>query len=83
MKQCLINSFVNDLYDYAYTGEQAENNDEESDHDEKIDITLTGEKNATNENNENVAEIDLLFMYPFLFQIVLKLKEKCFSLIIF
>ena len=49
----------------------------------KIDITLTGEKNATNENNENVAEIDLLFMYPFLFQIVLKLKEKCFSLIIF
>ena len=26
--------------------------------DEEIDIKLTGEENATNENNENVIEID-------------------------
>ena len=50
--------FVNDLYDYDYTGEQAENNEEESGDDEEIDIKLTEEENATNENNENVIEID-------------------------
>ena len=61
--------FVNDLYDYDYTGGQVENNKEESGDDEEINIKLTVEENATNENNENVIEIDLLFMYPFLFQI--------------
>ena len=34
----LMKSFVNDLYDYDYTGEQAENNKEESWDDEEIDI---------------------------------------------
>ena len=33
-------------------------NEEESGEDEKIDIKLTGEENATNENYENVIEID-------------------------
>ena len=61
--------FVNDLYDCDYTGGQVENNKEESGDDEEINIKLTVEENATNENNENVIEIDLLFMYPFLFQI--------------
>ena len=54
----LMKRFVNDLYDYDYTGEQAENNEEESGDDEEIDIKLTGEEKATNENNENVIEID-------------------------
>ena len=72
----LIKSFVNDLYDYNYIGEQAENNEEESGDDEEVDMKLIGEENATNENNENVIEIDLLFMYPFSFQIVLDLKKK-------
>ena len=53
-----MKSFVNDLYDYNYTGEQAENNKEESGRDEEIHIKLTNEKNTTNENNENVIEID-------------------------
>ena len=75
--------FVNDLYDYDYTEVQAENNEEESGDNEKVDMKITGEVNATNENNENVIEIDTLFMYPFLFQIVLDLEKKCFSLIIF
>ena len=57
----LMKIFVNDLYDYDYTGEQAENNEEESGDDEEVDIKLKGERNATNENNENVIEID----YPF------------------
>ena len=47
-----MESFVNDLYDYAYTGKQAENNDEESGDDEEIDIKLTGEENATNGNTK-------------------------------
>ena len=68
--------FVNDLYDYDYIGEQAENNEEESGDDEEVDMKLIGEENATNENNENIIEIDLLFMYPFSFQIVLDLKKK-------
>ena len=72
----LMRSFINDLYEYAYTGEQAENNDEESVDDEEIDIKLIEEENATSENNENVIKIDLLFLYPFLFQIVLDLKKK-------
>ena len=50
--------FVNDLYDYAYTGEYAENIEEESGDDEKINIKLTGEEHVTKENNENVIEID-------------------------
>ena len=54
----LMKSFVNDLYDYDYTGEQAKSNEEESGDDEKIAIKLTGEENAANENNENVIEID-------------------------
>ena len=33
-----MNSFVNDLYDYDYTREQAKNNEEESCDDEEIDI---------------------------------------------
>ena len=50
-----MKSFVNDLYDYDYTGEQAESNEEESGDDEEINRKLTGEENAT---NENVIEID-------------------------
>ena len=53
-----MKSFVNDLYDYNYTGEQAEINEEESGDDEEIDTKLTGEENATNENNKSVIEID-------------------------
>ena len=53
-----MRSFVNDLYDYEYTGEQAENNEEESGCNEEIDVKLRGQKNVTNENNENVTEID-------------------------
>ena len=70
--------FVNDLYDYDYTEVQAENNEEESGDNEKVDMKITGEVNATNENNENVIEIDTLFMYPFLFQIVLDLEKNVF-----
>ena len=51
-------SYVNDLYDNGCTGEQAENNEEESGDKEDIDIKLTGEENTTNENNENVVVID-------------------------
>ena len=36
----LIKSFVRDLYDYAYTEEQAEKKDEESGDDKEIDIKL-------------------------------------------
>ena len=69
-------SFVNDLYDYNYTGEQRENNEEESD--KEIYVKLKGEGNTTNENNENFIEIG----YPFLIQIVLDLKKKkCLPLI--
>ena len=50
-----MKSFVNDLYDYDYTGEQAENNKEESGDNEQINRKLTGEENAT---NENFIEID-------------------------
>ena len=53
-----MKSFVNDLYEYDYTGEQAKNNEEESSDDEEIDIQITVEENATNENNKNVIEID-------------------------
>ena len=70
----LMKSFVNDFYDNDFTGKQAENNEEESGDDEEIDIKLKGEGNATNENNENVIEID----YPFLFQLVLGLKKNVF-----
>ena len=65
----LMKRFVNDLYDYDYTGEQEENNKEESGDDEEINIKFPGEEMAKNENHENVIEIDLLFMYLFLFQI--------------
>ena len=54
----LMKSFVNDLYEYDYTGEQTKNNEEESSDDEEIDIQITVEENATNENNKNVIEID-------------------------
>ena len=70
--------FVNDLYDYDYTEVQAEDNEEESGENEKVNMKITGEENATNENNENVIEIDTLFMYPFLFQIVLDLEKNVF-----
>ena len=53
-----MKSFVNDLYEYDYTGVQAKNNEEESSDDEEIDIQITVEENATNENNQNVIEID-------------------------
>ena len=68
-----MKSFFNHLYDYKCTGMQAEKNEEESGNKEKVDING---KNAINENNKNV-------MYPFLFQVVLDLKKKSFSLIIF
>ena len=74
-----MKSFINDLYDYDCTEEQAENNEEESGDDEEIKRELKGERSATNENNKNVIEID----YPLLFQIALDLKKKIFSLIIF
>ena len=35
-----MKSFVNDLYDYVYSGGQTEKNEEESDGDEEIDIKL-------------------------------------------
>ena len=54
----LMTSFGNDLYEYNYTGEQAKNNEEESSDDDEIDIQITVEENATNENNQNVIEID-------------------------
>ena len=54
----LKRSSVNDLYDDDYTGEQVENNEEESGDDEEFDIKLTGEENTRNKNNENVIEID-------------------------
>ena len=54
----LMKSFVNDLHEYNYTGEQAKNNEEESSNDEGIDIQITVEENATNENDKNVIEID-------------------------
>ena len=53
MKRCF-----SDLYDYDYTGQRVENNEEESGDDEKIYIKLIGEENVTNKNNENVIEID-------------------------
>ena len=57
----LMKSVVNDLYEYDYTGKQKENNEEESGDDEDINIKLKGEGKATNENDENVIEMD----YPF------------------
>ena len=63
------------IYDNNYTEEKAENNEELSS-DEKIDVKIPGEENATNEKNKNVIEIDYVFMHPFLFQIVLDLKKK-------
>ena len=53
-----MKSFVSDLYEYGYTGEQVKNNEEESNGDKEIDIQITVEENATNENNKNVIEID-------------------------
>ena len=53
-----MRSFVNDLYDYEYTGQQAENNEEKSGGNEEIDVKLRRQENVTNENNENVTEID-------------------------
>ena len=44
----LMKSFVNDLYEYNYTGEQAKNNEEESSDDEEIYIQITVEENPTN-----------------------------------
>ena len=79
-----MKSFVNDLYDNGYTGEQAENNEEESGDKEDIDIKLTGEENTRNENNENVIVMTNCLCIHFYFRlIVLDLKKKCFSLIIF
>ena len=53
-----MQSFVNDLYEYDYNGEQAKNNEEESSDGEEIDNQITVEENATHENNKNVIEID-------------------------
>ena len=53
-----MKNFVNDLYEYDYTGEQVKHNEEESSDNEEIDIQITVEENATNENNKNVIEID-------------------------
>ena len=66
-----MKTFVNDSYDQDCPAEQAENNKKESGDGEDIDIKLKEEGDATNENNENVIELD----YPFLFQIVLDLKK--------
>ena len=44
----LIKIFVN-LYDHDYTGDEAENIDDKGRDDEKTDIKLTEEQNATNE----------------------------------
>ena len=74
----LMKSFVNDLHDSTFNAGQAENNNEESGDNNEIDIKLTGEENATNENSESFTEINLLFMYTFLFQIVLDLKTNAF-----
>ena len=53
----LMKSFVNDLYEYDYAGEQAKNNEDENSDDEEIVIQITVE-NSTNENNKNVIEIN-------------------------
>ena len=53
-----MKSFFNNLYENDYTGEQTENSVEESGEDKEIDIKLTGEENAANENNHNVIEIE-------------------------
>ena len=50
-----MKSFVKDLYEHDYIGEYAKNNEESSD-DEEIDIEITAE-NAAKENNKNVIEI--------------------------
>ena len=54
----LIKSFVNDLYEYDYTGEQAKRNEEQSSEDEEIDAQITVEENVTNYNNKNIIETD-------------------------
>ena len=54
----LVKKFLNDLYDYDYTGEQAETNEEEIGDDEEIFVKLPEEENVRNENKENVIEID-------------------------
>ena len=53
-----MKSFISDWYEYDYTGDQAKNNEEESSDGEEIDIQITVEENATNENNKIVIEID-------------------------
>ena len=52
-----MKSFVSDLYEYDYAGEQAKNSEDESSDDEEIVIQITVE-NSTNENNKNVIEIN-------------------------
>ena len=37
----LMKDFVNDLYEYDHTGQQAKNNEKESSDDEQIDIQIT------------------------------------------
>ena len=66
-----MKTFVNDSHYQDCTADQAGNSKKESGDDEDIDIKLKEEGDATNENNENVIELD----YPFLFQIVLDLKK--------
>ena len=48
----LMKSFVNDLYDHNYAGEQAERKEEESGDDEEINIKLTGEENKIYEKKQ-------------------------------
>ena len=50
-------------------------NKEKSGDNEKIDIKIKGEGNATNENNKNAIETN----YPFIFQIALDLKKMFFK----
>ena len=57
----LMKSFVNDLYEYDSIGEQAKSNKEESSDDEELDIQITVEENAINENNTN--DIDYVYFY--------------------
>ena len=57
------------------------NNEEESSDNEEIDIQITIEENATNENNKNVIEIYQLFMYIFIWKSTwFEKKQNVFSL---
>ena len=62
-----MKSFVNDLYNCDYTVQKIENNEKESGDDEGINVELTGEQNATNENNKNVTKQTTVIVYVSIF----------------